>query len=160
MVNVSAKDLATGKQQSIEIRASSGLNDEEIDKMVTDAKRFSNEDKERRQAVEARNKLDSLIYQTEKLVKENESKLDEATKSSMEGAISEAKKALESEDRVQMESAFENLQNASHAMAQSLYQGSQQAGGQPGGGQPGGQPGGGQQKPKDDDVVDAEFTEH
>lgn len=159
MVNVSAKDLATGKEQSIEIKASSGLNDEEIDKMVTDAKRFSNEDKERRQAVEAKNKLDSLIYQTEKLVKENEAKLDEATKSSMDGAIAEAKKALESDDRAQMEAAFENLQNASHAMAQSLYQSGQQAGGQPGG-QPGGQQGGGQQGPKDDDVVDAEFTEN
>jgi len=156
MVNVSAKDLATGKEQSIEIKASSGLNDDDIEKMVTDAKRFSNEDKERRQAVEARNKLDSLIYQTEKLLKENEGKLDEATKTSMDGAIAEAKKALESEDRSQMESAFENLEKASHAMAQSLYQSSQQ----PGAGQPGGQPGGGEQKPKDDDVVDAEFTEH
>ena len=160
MVNVSAKDLATGKQQSIEIKASSGLNDEDIEKMVTEAKRFGNEDKERRQAVEAKNKLDSLIYQTEKLLKENEAKLDQATKSSMDGAIAEAKKALESEDRAQMERAFENLEKASHAMAQALYQGSQQAGGQqPGGGQPGGQ-GGGPQKPKDDDVVDAEFTEH
>jgi len=160
IVNVSAKDLATGKEHSIEIKASSGLNDEDIDKMVTDAKRFGNEDKERRQAVEARNRLDSLIYQTEKLVKENEAKLDEATKTSMAGAIADAKKALESEDRAQMESAFENLEKASHAMAQALYQDSHQAGGQPGGGQPGGQPGGGQQKPKDDDVVDAEFTEH
>ena len=158
MVNVSAKDLATGKEQSIEIKASSGLDDGEIDQMVTDAKRFANEDKERRQAVEAKNKLDSLIYQTEKLLKENEGKLDEGTKSSMEGAISEAKKALESDDRAQMEAAFDNLQNASHAMAQSLYQSQQAPGGQPGGGQPGGQPGGGQ-APPDDDVVDAEFTE-
>ena len=156
---MSAKDLATGKEQSIEIKASSGLNDEDIDKMVTDAKRFSNEDKERRQAVEAKNKLDSLIYQTEKLLKENEDKLDEGTKTSMDGAIAEAKKALESDDRAQMESAFESLEQASHAMAQSLYQSSQQAGGQPGGGEPGGQPGG-EAKPKDDDVVDAEFTEH
>ncbi|MCF8035093.1 MAG: molecular chaperone DnaK [Desulfarculaceae bacterium] len=163
MVNVSAKDLATGKEQSIEIKASSGLDDGDIDQMVTDAKRFANEDKERRQAVEAKNKLDSLIYQTEKLMKENEDKLDEGTKSTMEGSITEAKKALESDDRVQMEAAFENLQNASHAMAQSLYQSQQQPGGeapggQPGGEAPGGQPGGGQ-APPDDDVVDAEFTE-
>jgi molecular chaperone DnaK len=157
IVNVSAKDLATGKEQSIEIKASSGLDESEIEKMVTDAKRFANEDKERRQTVESKNKLDSLIYQTEKLVKENEGKLDEGTKSSMEGAIAEAKKALESEDRAQMDSAFDNLQNASHAMAQTLYQQQQAAGGQPGG-QAGGQAGGGQ-APPDDDVVDAEFTE-
>ncbi len=158
MVNVSAKDLATGKEQSIEIKASSGLDEGEIDQMVTDAKRFANEDKERRQAVEAKNKLDSLIYQTEKLMKENEGKLDEATKSTMEGAIAESKKALESDDRAQMEAAFESLQNASHAMAQSLYQQGQAQGGQPGGQPGGGQPGGGQ-APPDDDVVDAEFTE-
>ncbi|MEW5912968.1 MAG: molecular chaperone DnaK [Thermodesulfobacteriota bacterium] len=161
IVHVSAKDLATGKEQSIEIKASSGLNEDEIDKMVTDAKRFAHEDHERRAGVEAKNRLDSLIYQTEKLVKENEAKLDAGTKGSMDSAISEAKAALESNDRAQMEAAFEKLQNASHGMAQSLYQ---QHAGPPGGGAAGpgagAGAGGGQKKPKDEDVVDAEFTEH
>jgi molecular chaperone DnaK len=158
MVHVSAKDMATNKEQSIEIKASSGLDESEIDQMVTDAKRFANEDSDRRAAVEAKNRLDTLIYQTEKLVKENDDKLDEGTKTSMAGAIEEAKKALESDDRAQMEAAFETLQSASHGMAESLYQ---KQGGQPGGPEAAAGAAGGQQEaPKDDDVVDAEFTEH
>lgn len=161
IVHVGAKDLGTGKEQSIEIKASSGLSEEEVEQMVTDAKRNENEDKERRKGVEIHNNLDSLIYQTEKLVNENKEKLDPATVSTMENALSEAKKALEGEDRAAKEAQMNNLQQASHAMAQALY--SAQTGGQPGGGQPGGQPGGqkaGGAKPADDDVVDAEFTEH
>jgi molecular chaperone DnaK len=162
IVHVSAKDLATGREQSIEIKASSGLDENEIDRMVSDAKRFEAEDGERRKEVEARNKLDSMVYQTEKLLNENREKLDEATASSMEGAIAEAKKVLEGGDRAAIEAQFDNLEQASHAMAQALYQ--QQAGPEagPGGPQPGGegpQPGAGQ-APPDDDVVDAEFTEH
>ncbi len=160
IVHVSAKDLATGKEQSIEIKSSSGLSEEEIERMVQDAKRHEAEDAERRKAVEARNRLDTMVYQTEKLLKENKEKLDAATISSMESAIAEAKKALEGEDRAEMERQFENLQQASHAMAQALYSaqgGGQQAGAQPGGEQAGAdaQAGGG----ADDDVVDAEFTE-
>ena len=160
IVHVSAKDLATGKEQSIEIKSSSGLSEEEIERMVQDAKRHEAEDAERRKAVEARNRLDTMVYQTEKLLNENKEKLDAATISSMESAIAEAKKALEGDDRAEMERQFENLQQASHAMAQALYSaqgGGQQAGAQPGGEQAGAdaQAGGG----ADDDVVDAEFTE-
>mgnify|MGYP001300181723 CR=1 FL=1 len=162
IVHVSAKDLATGKEQSIEIKASSGLNEDEIQRMVTEAKRHESEDGERRKAVEARNHLDSLIYQTEKLVNENQDKLDPATKGSMEQAIAEAKKVLESGDRAAMEAQLEALERASHAMAQALY--SQQTGQQAaGGGCAGGTCGGGgpQARPAGaDDVVDAEFTEH
>jgi molecular chaperone DnaK len=161
MVHVSAKDLATGKEQSIEIKASSGLSDDEVERMVSDAKRYASEDSERRKAVESKNRLDSLIYQTEKLVNENKDKLDASTLGSMESAIAEAKKALESEDRSQMDTQFENLQNASHAMAQALYQaeGGQQAGAAGGqaGGAESGQAGG---QAADEDVVDAEYTEH
>jgi molecular chaperone DnaK len=159
--NVGAKDMATGKEQSIEIKASSGLDESEVERMVSDAKRYSAEDSEQRKTVESRNRLDSLVYQTEKLVNENKDKLDAATLGSMENAISEAKKALEpGDDRAAMDAQFEALQNASHAMAQALYQsqGAQQAGPQPGAGagpQPGPQPGA-----QDDDVVDAEYTEH
>ena len=162
IVNVGAKDMATGKEQSIEIKASSGLDESEVERMVSDAKRYSAEDSELRKMVESRNQLDSLVYQTEKLLNENKDKLDEATAGSMESAISEAKKALDpGDDRAAMDAQFEALQNASHAMAQALYQaqgGDQQAGPQPGAGpgpQPGPQPGA-----QDDDVVDAEYTEH
>jgi molecular chaperone DnaK len=162
IVNVGAKDMATGKEQSIEIKASSGLDDDEVERMVSDAKRYSSEDAELRKTVESRNQLDSLVYQTEKLVNENRDKLDEATLGSMESAITDAKKALDpGDDRTAMDAQFEALQNASHAMAQALYQaqgGDQQAGPQPGaegGPQPGPQPGA-----QDDDVVDAEYTEH
>jgi molecular chaperone DnaK len=160
IVNVGAKDMATGKEQSIEIKASSGLDENEVERMVSDAKRYASEDSEQRKTVESRNKLDSLVYQTEKLVNENQDKLDEGTKGSMESAIAEAKKALEpGDDRAAMDAQFEALQNASHAMAQALYQaqgGEQQAGPQPGAGpQAGPQPGS-----PDEDVVDAEYTEH
>ena len=163
IVHVSAKDLATGTEQSIEIKASSGLNEDEIDKMVSDAKRFESEDSERRKAVEAKNRLDSMVYQTEKLLNENRDKLDESTRSAMEGALTEAKKVLDSGDRAAIEAQFENLERASHAMAQALYQ--QQSGPQGGGPEAGPQPGQGGPQPgagpaPDDDVVDAEFTEH
>ena len=169
IVHVSAKDLGTGKEQSIEITASSGLSDDEIDQMVTDAKRNEADDAERRKTVEARNKLDSMVYQTEKLMTDNKDKLDAATTSTMETAIADAKKALEpGDDRAEMERQFESLQQASHAMAQALYsaQGGQpgaQPGPDMGAGFAGGQPGAGQQAQPggaDDDVVDAEYTEH
>ncbi len=158
IVNVSAKDMATGTQQSIEIKASSGLEDMDVDRMVQDAKKFEKEDAERRKAVEARNQLDSMVYQTEKLLNENKDKLDAATIDSMEKALADAKVALESDDATQIKQQFDALQNASHAMAQAMY--ASQTQGQPGDG--GGQPGGQQQAKadKDDDVVDAEFTEH
>jgi len=162
IVNVSAKDMATGKEQSIEIKASSGLDESEVERMVSDAKRYSSEDSERRKTVESRNRLDSLVYQTEKLVNDNKDKLDAGTLGSMENAISEAKKALEpGDDRAAMDAQFEALQNASHAMAQALYsaQGGPQDGPQPGAGA-GPQPGGQARGAQDDDVVDAEYTEH
>jgi molecular chaperone DnaK len=177
IVNVHAKDTATGKEQSIEIKASGGLSEDEVDRMVNEAKRNESDDSEKRKTVESHNQLDTMIYQTEKLLNENRDKLDEGTKSSMDSAISEAKQALESNERARMDSAFEALQTASHGMAQALYSASGQdagagaagagAGFQQGPGGPGG-PGFGQQDApgqqgsaaQDDDVVDAEFTEH
>ncbi|MCB2186789.1 MAG: molecular chaperone DnaK, partial [Deltaproteobacteria bacterium] len=160
IVHVAAKDLATGKEQSIEIKASSGLSDDDVDRMVQDAKRFSAEDSEHRKTVESRNRLDSLIYQTDKLLKENREKLDAGTIGSMESALNEAKAVLESGDRAALDNQFENLQQASHAMAQALYTAQT---GQPQGGDGGGPGTGGAQRGgggADDDVVDAEFTEH
>ncbi|KIX14539.1 molecular chaperone DnaK [Dethiosulfatarculus sandiegensis] len=157
IVHVSAKDMATGKEQSIEIKATGGLSDEDVERMVGDAKRFEAEDSERRKTVESKNRLDSLIYQTEKLLNENKEKLDASTLGAMETSLEQAKKALEGGERAAMDSAFEALQNASHAMAQSMYQAGQAGGDQGAGPQPGGQSAG-SAKP-DDDVVDAEFTE-
>ncbi len=162
IVHVHAKDMATGKEQSIEIKASGGLSEDEVERMVSEAKRNESEDSERRKNVESKNKLDTMIYQTEKLMKENADKLDQGTKGSMETALKDAKAALESGDRAQMDAQFEALQTASHAMAQALYSASGAQ--QPGAGQGAGfDPGAGQRpggQPQDDDVVDAEFTEH
>ncbi|MBI5524319.1 MAG: molecular chaperone DnaK [Desulfarculus sp.] len=165
IVQVAAKDLATGKEQSIEIKASSGLTENEVERMVGEAKRFGAEDAERRKEVEARNRLDSLVYQTEKTMSEHQDKLDAATWASMQRAVAEAKQALENGQRAQLEAQFEALQTAGHAMAQALYagQGQQQAAG---GGGCGGSCGGGHQhqappRPRPgEDVVDAEFTQH
>jgi molecular chaperone DnaK len=166
IVQVSAKDMATGKEQSIEIKASSGLSETEIERMVGEAKRFSSEDAERRKDVEAKNRLDSLIYQTEKLLAEHADKLDAGTKASMEQAVASAKQALEKGQRAEMEAQFEALQTAGHAMAQAMYAGQGQGQGQAaqGGGCGGGGCGGQHQAPPrqrtPDDVVDAEFTQH
>jgi molecular chaperone DnaK len=167
IVHVHAKDMATGKEQSIEIKASGGLSEDEVDRMVNEAKRNEADDGEKRKTVESHNQLDTMIYQTEKLLNENRDKLDEGTISSMDSAIAQAKQALETNDRAQMDSAFEALQTASHGMAQALYSasGGAQAGPQEGFQQgPQGGPGGFDQQQggpaQDDDVVDAEFTEH
>ncbi len=173
IVHVSAKDLATGKEQSIEIKASGGLSEAEVERMVSEAKRFGAEDGQRRKEVEARNRLDSLVYQTEKLVADHKARLDAGTLGSMETALAAAKKALEDGNLAEMEAQFEALQHASHAMAQALYgaqgQGPDQdyAQGAAGGGCAGGSCGHGAQgphpgagRPPADDVVDAEFTVH
>jgi molecular chaperone DnaK len=159
IVHVSAKDMATGKEQSIEIKTTGGLSDEEVERMVSDAKRFESEDSERRKTVESKNRLDSLIYQTEKLVNENKDKLDAGTLGAMETSLDQAKKALEGGERAAMDSAFEALQNASHGMAQAMYQSEQTSGPQGAGPEAGGRGASGSAK-SDEDVVDAEFTEH
>ncbi len=158
IVHVGAKDLGTGKEQSIQITASSGLNKEEIDKMVKDAAAHAEEDRKRRETVDARNHLDSVIYQTEKPLAEHGAALDAATKGTIESALADAKKALESQDAATMKSAADNLQRASHKLAEAVYS---KAGKPAGDGQPqpqgdGEAAGGG--KPKDD-VVEAEFEE-
>src|SRR5262249_33081742 len=98
IVHVGAKDLGTGKEQSIQITASSGLNKDEIDKMVREAASHADEDKKRRETVDARNHLDSLVYQTEKTLTEHGASLDATTKGTIESALADAKKALESND--------------------------------------------------------------
>ncbi|HEV8631785.1 MAG TPA: molecular chaperone DnaK [Thermoanaerobaculia bacterium] len=157
IVNVSAKDLGTGKEQKITITASSGLGESDIQRMVKDADLHREEDKKRRQQVEARNKLDGLVYSTEKTFEEHKDKLDPEPRAALETAIAEAKKALEGDDAEAMERAGAQLEQASHKLAEAMYRQGQtgpEAGGQPGGSTPpGGQPGQGEE------VIDAEYVD-
>ncbi|MDM8552512.1 molecular chaperone DnaK [Desulfobacterales bacterium HSG2] len=166
IVNVSAKDQATGKEQSIQITASSGLSEAEIDQLVKDAELHAEEDKAKRELVEARNTADSLIYQTEKSIKDLGDKVDSDTKSNIENAISNLKKVMDGDDAAEIKRLSEELTQASHKLAEAMYQQASQTGEQPGGpgmgpGGPGGPgPGGpGASPPPDDDVVDADFEE-
>jgi molecular chaperone DnaK len=121
ILHVSAKDLGTGKEQKIQITASSGLNEEEIQNMVRAAEQHADEDHQRREEVESRNRLDSLTYSTEKLAKEHQDKLPEAQRKDIEAAIAEAKRALEEGKKEAMDSAYENLTKASHRLAEEIY---------------------------------------
>jgi molecular chaperone DnaK len=164
IVHVHAKDLGTGKEQSIRITASSGLSEEEIKKMVRDAEAHAAEDRQRREAVETRNQLDSLIYQTEKNLGEHGGEIDAAAKSTLEDALKDAKAVLDSGDAGKLKSALERLTAAQHKLAEAMYAKAARAGGagaadgtsggaHPGGAEPGAKPGG------REDVVDADFEE-
>jgi molecular chaperone DnaK len=159
IVHVAAKDLGTGKEQSIRITASSGLNEDEIKKMVRDAEAHSAEDKKRKDTVEARNQLDSLIYSTEKSLKEYGTDLETSVKDNIDEALKKAKEVLEGQDAEAMRKAAEQLSQSSHKLAEAMYaKASQQQAAQHEAGEKrddkGGSAGG-----KKDDVVDADFTE-
>ncbi len=159
IVNVSAKDQATNKEQSIQITASSGLSQEEIDKLVKDAELHAEEDKKKKELVEARNNADALIYSTEKTIKELGDKVDGETKSKVEGIIPDLRKAIDNNDLDEIKRLSEELTQASHKLAEAMYQ--QSAAGQQGGPNPGEGPEAGAQTgaAPDDDVVDADFEE-
>jgi molecular chaperone DnaK len=155
ILNVSAKDLGTGKEQKITITASSGLNKDEIDRMVKDAQSHSEDDKRRREEIEAKNRLDSLIYSTEKSFGENKGKLDPAEVSNLESVLADAKKALEAGGTDNMNQAAERLQQASHKLAEAMYRNTSQAGAGP---QPeSGASGAGASK--EDEVIDTEYVD-
>ena len=158
IVNVSAKDLGTGKEQSIQITASSGLSDADIEKLVKEAEAHAADDKKKQDLISARNQADGLIYGTEKSIKDLGDKLDAALKSDIEGKIASLKTLMESEDVEAIKKATEELAQASHKLAEQLY--SQAQGQQPGAdaaGAAGAQPGAGAAggKKADDDVIDA-----
>ena len=162
IVNVSAKDLGTGKEQSIQITASSGLSDADIEKLVKEAEAHAADDKKKQDLISARNQADGLIYGTEKSIKNLGDKLDAALKSDIEGKIASLKTLMEGEDVEAIKKATEELAQASHKLAEQLY--SQAQGQQPGAdaaGAAGAQPGAGAAggKKADDDVIDADFTE-
>ncbi len=159
IVNVSAKDLATSKEQSIQITASSGLNKEEIDQAIKEAEMHSEDDKKKRDLVEARNQADSLIYSTEKSIKDLGDKVDEATKTQVEEAIEPLKKAIEGDDTEEIKRLSEALTQSSHKLAEAMYkQASQDSEGQGGGAGADGDPSQAADS-EQDDVVDADFEE-
>ena len=159
IVNVSAKDMGTGREQKITITASSGLSKEEIDKMMRDAESHSAEDATKRDEIEARNRLDGLVYQMEKTLNENREKVA-AVAGEVETAIADAKKALEEGGVERLNNAFNALQTVSHKMAEALYQQTGSAGGEQttdqssaAGASSSGSTGG------DDNVIDAEYVD-
>src|SRR5262245_5890698 len=159
IVHVAAKDLGTGKEQSIKITASSGLSEEEIKQMVRDAESHAAEDKKRKDTVEARNQLDSLIYSTEKSLKEYAGDLDAGIKENIETELKKAKETLEGQDAQAMRTAAEQLSQSSHKLAEAMYaKASRQQPGQECSGGCREQPTGDGKKKKDD-VVDADFEE-
>jgi len=159
IVNVSAKDMATGKEQSIQITASSGLSKEEIDKLIKDAELHAEEDKKKRDLVDARNHADALIYSTEKSIKDLGDKVDAATKSKVETAIEPLKKAMEGDDVEEIKRLSEELTQASHKLAEAMYQkASQKDAQQHAHADAADQEQAGSSAP-DDDVVDADFEE-
>ncbi|NQT32602.1 MAG: molecular chaperone DnaK [Candidatus Omnitrophica bacterium] len=166
IVHVSAKDKATGKEQSIRIESSSGLSKEEIEKMKNEAKEHEEEDKKKKELIEGRNQLDSLIYAAEKSVKEYGDKVTEDEKKQITEAAEKAKKALTSENVDEIKKCTEELQKASHKLSEEMYKHAQeqaqqqQAGGAGGPGpeqQTGGEPAGDTGEKKDEDVVDADY---
>jgi len=163
IVHVHAKDLGTGKEQSIRITASSGLNEAEIKQMIKDAELHASEDHKRREAAEARNQLDSLIYQTEKSLQEHGSELDAQTRGTIDQALERAKKELEGQDAAAMRSAFDDLTKASHKLAEVIYAKASRQAGAGGGPQDGagaaGEADGGAEGGRKDDAVDADFEE-
>ena len=155
IVNVSAKDRGTGKSQAITITASSGLSKEEVDQMVKDGQSHAEEDKARREEIEAKNRADSLIYSTEKTLTENREKLPEADVAALEQAVAEAKQAVEAGGKDRIEKALAELTKASHRLAEALYK-SATTEATPGEGP--GAASGGEAKP-DGDVIDAEVVD-
>jgi molecular chaperone DnaK len=160
IVHVAAKDLGTGKEQSIKITASSGLSETEIKQMVKDAEAHAADDKKRKETVEARNHLDALVYSTEKSLKEYGGDLDAGVKENIEAALKKAKEALEGQDAEAMRSAAEQLSQSSHKLAEAMYsKASQQQASQHQASEAGENQASGDGKKKKDDVVDADFEE-
>ena len=155
IVNVSAKDKATGKEQSIQITASSGLSKEEIDKLIRDAELHAEEDRRKRELVEARNNADTLIYSTERSIRDLGDKVDAATKSRVEEAIQRLRKAMEGEDKEEIRRLSDELTNASHKLAEAMYQQASQAEGA----KQSAASGGARSTKPEEDVVDADFEE-
>jgi molecular chaperone DnaK len=164
ILNVTAKDTATQKDQKITITSSSGLSKDEVERMAKEADAHAAEDKAARDSIEAKNQLDSMVYNIEKMLKEHGDKISGSERGDVENALADAKKALESNDKATMEKARENLTAASHKLAEQMYKAAQPQGGAQGapgaGPTPGASPSGGDgQAKKDEGVIDAEYVD-
>ena len=157
IVNVSAKDKSTGKEQQIKIQASGGLSDEEIDKMVKDAEANAEADKKKREEVDVKNQADSLVFQVEKNLKEHGDKIAAEDKSKIESDLKDLKDAIEKNDLEAMKQKTQDLTQSSMKMGEAMYKDQQAAGGAAGAEQP--QSDNQQEAPKDDDVIDADYEE-
>ena len=158
IVHVSAKDLGTGKEQQIRVTTSSGLSDEEVEKMVQDAEKFAEEDKKTREKIEAKNEAESLIYQTEKSVGELGEKLPEEDKTAIQTAVDELKATLENGDAEAIRAGIEKLTQASHKLAELLYANPEQQQANTSNAESS-QSASDQKKSSDDDVIDADYEE-
>jgi molecular chaperone DnaK len=157
ILNVSAKDVGTGKEQSIRIEASSGLSEDEINRMVQDAELHAEEDKKRKELVEIKNQADTLVYSTEKSLSEHGDKVDQATRANIEAALNDLKEAMKSEDKDLIQAKIEALSNASHKLAEEIYK-STSTEQQPGEASANASTDSGAEQAADD-VVDADFEE-
>ncbi|VAX22253.1 Chaperone protein DnaK, partial [hydrothermal vent metagenome] len=159
IVHVSATDKGTGKEQKITITGSSGLDDNEIKRMVNESKEHEEDDKQAKENAEAKNQADTMVYQTEKTLKEHGDKLAEDDRKEIEAALEDVKKLMGAEDVEAIKAAVEKLQTASHKLAEEVYKKTAESGAAPGG-SPGPEGEAGQQSAgAKDDVVDAEFVD-
>jgi len=170
ILNVAAKDLGTGKEQTIKITAKSGLSEADIKKMVADAEAHAEEDKQKRELVTLKNNLDTMVYQTEKTLKDHADKISADDKKTAEEAVASARKTMDSQDKNEMQSAYERLTNVTHKISSEIYKSTSGGGGAAGGGAAGGPQGGdgaGEDKTKKgksegksgDDVIDADYKD-
>jgi molecular chaperone DnaK len=157
IVNVSAKDKGTGKEQQIRIQASGGLNEAEIERMVKEAEEHAEEDRQRKEAIEARNQADSLIYSTDKSLKEHGDKIGADDRQAIEAAISDLRGVLDSADAATLRSKTETLAQLSMKLGEAMYRAQAEGGGDGDGGAAGG--GSGSAGASDENVVDADFEE-
>jgi molecular chaperone DnaK len=159
ILNVNAKDTATNKDQKITITSSSGLSKEEVERMAKEAESHAAEDRERREQIEAKNQLDSLVYSVEKMLREHGDKISGSERGDVENALADAKRALESNDKQQMDRAREQLTQASHKLAEQMYKATQPQGAPGAGPTAAPPPGADGEAKKDEGVVDAEYVD-
>jgi molecular chaperone DnaK len=159
ILNVSAKDRGTGKEQKITITSSSGLAEEEIKTMVDEGEAHVEDDRRKREEIETRNRADNLVYNTEKILTENRDKISDDDAKVVEDAVADTKKAMEGDDVEAINKAVENLTQSSHRLAEVMYQSTQQEGQEPPPGDPQSTPEGDEQGQPDDEVIDAEYVD-
>jgi len=159
ILNVLAKDMATGKDQKITITSSSGLSKDEVERMAKDADAHAAEDKAKREEVEARNQLDGMVYGIEKMLREHGDKISGQERGDVENALADAKKALEGTDAKAMQAARDRLQAASHKLAEAMYKASSAQTPPAGGPTPGGNGEASAEQKKDEGVIDAEYVD-